>query len=234
MKKNKRSEPRVLVVEDEHDLREAMVSYLRSEEMSCEGVGSLRAAREMLASVTPEILVLDIGLPDGESLTLIDDPKLVNVGMVITTARSRAEDRLIGAKKGADAYLVKPIQLEELALVVRNLHRRLTSRPTPDSQKNWKLQKIHWRLISPNGECLALTRSEVLVLNELSGAVGIGVSREALIACLGHHPDSYDWRRMEILMRRLRNKCKSSLGLDLPVRTVHGFGYAFTEAIDVQ
>ena len=234
MPTNKSNSIRVLVVEDEPDLREAMVSYLLAEEFDCAAAGDLAQARAALETSTPEILVLDLGLPDGESLTLIENPALINVGVIITTARSRAEDRLIGAKMGADVYLVKPIQLEELAVVIRNLHRRLIPKPAASAQARWRLKKIHWTLSCPSGASVTLTRSEVLILSELSTAVGVGVARESLIAALGHHPDSYDWRRMEILVRRLRNKCKASLGLDLPVKTVHGFGYAFIEALEVE
>lgn len=226
--------PHLLIVEDEPELREAMVSFLRDEGFQSDGVGTLRAAREWLEQATPDILVLDLGLPDGESLTLIDNPRLAQVGVIITTARGRAQDRLVGVKKGADAYLVKPIQLEELALVIRNLHRRLEPKKLSAPTPNWRLQKVSWTLTAPTGASVVLTRSEVLVLTELAMAVGIGASRNALITRLGHQPETYDWRRMEIMIRRLRNKCKEALGLELPVRTVHGYGYAFIEAIEVE
>lgn len=234
MQMDKAETLRLLIVEDEPELREAMSAYLCSEGFQCEAVDSLRSARASLALHTPDILILDLGLPDGESLMLLDDPKLSHVGMIITTARSRGEDRLLGVKKGADAYMVKPIQLEELALVIRNLQRRLRPQPAVASKPCWRLQKIHWKLISPGGVSLVLTRSEVLVLTELAMAVGVGASRDALVRRLGQHPETYDWRRMEILIRRLRNKCKATLGLELPVRTVHGYGYAFIEAIQLE
>jgi DNA-binding response OmpR family regulator len=231
---DKKESLHLLVVEDEPELREAMITYFCSEGFHCKGVGSLRDAHQSLDQKKPDILVLDLGLPDGDSLTLIDDPKLSHLGVIVTTARSRAEDRLIGLKKGVDAYLVKPIQLEELALVIRNLHRRLRVQTNLESKACWRLQSIQWTLISPSGASLVLTRSEVLVLTELALAVGTGASRGALISRLGHNPETYDWRRMEILMRRLRNKCKSILGLELPVRTVHGYGYAFIEAVQLE
>lgn len=234
MKTHSQQGPSVLVVEDEPELREALVSFLRFEGFRCDGVGSLQSARDWLDRTIPDILVLDLGLPDGESITLIDSPRLANVGTVITTARGRAEDRLIGAKKGADVYLVKPIQLEELALVLRNLHRRLKPLPLTAKTASWSLQKITWTLVAPSGLSIVLTRSEVLVLGELAKSVGSGVSRDLLVTAIGQSPETYDWRRMEILIRRLRNKCKSALDVDLPVRTVHGYGYAFTEPIIVE
>lgn len=231
---SKDSDIQLLVVEDEPELREAMIDYLHFEGFHCNGVGSLREAQQRLAKRAPDILVLDLGLPDGESLTLLGDPKLAQVGVIITTARSRAEDRLTGFRKGADAYLVKPIQLEELSMIIRNLHQRLKVRVNSEPRFGWKLRKIQWTLTSPNGISLVLTRSEMLVLTEVAKAVGTGASRKALITCLDQNPETYDWRRMEILVRRLRKKCQSAFDIELPLRTVHGYGYAFVETIDVE
>lgn len=225
--------PRVLVIEDEPELREAMVSYLSIEGFQAGGVGTLGEARAELAHTLPDILVLDLGLPDGEGLTLLGHPTLATKGLIITSARSRIEDRLIATKLGADVYLVKPIELEELSLVIRNLYRRLQGE-SPRQEPSWVLNKLNWTLTAPNEKSIQLTQSEVLVLKELAKSVGHGVGRELLIHCLGHNPQYYDWRRMEALMRRLRNKCEDLLGCSLPLRSVHGVGYALTEAIRIQ
>lgn len=233
MKPDSGKAPRILVVEDEPELREAMAAYLTIEGFTVDEAGSLATARAHLARVMPDILVLDLGLPDGDSLSLLEHQMLAGKGLVITTARSRIEDRLTGIKRGADAYLVKPIELEELALILHNLARRLLSMPQADTH-SWVLNKLNWTLTAPNGKSLPLTRSEVLVLSELANAVGHGIDRETLIHCLGHKPENYDWRRMEVLMRRLRNKCENLLDCGLPLRTVHGFGYALTEAVEIR
>lgn len=233
MKTNTGKAPHILIVEDEPELREAMMSYLIMEGFTVDGAGTLSAARAQLAQALPDILILDLGLPDGDSLNLLDQPRLAEKGLIITTARSRVEDRLMGVKRGADAYLVKPIELEELALVIHNLYRRLQGKPQ-SSEQSWVLNTLNWTLKAPNGKFVQLTRSEVLVLSELASTVGHALDRETLIGCLGQKPENYDWRRMEILIRRLRNKCESLLDCSLPLRTVHGFGYALTEAVQVQ
>lgn len=231
---NIRSEtPRILVIEDEPELREAMVSYLGIEGFVVEGAGTLDGARTQIARTLPDVLVLDLGLPDGEGLSLLGHPVLATRGLIITTARSRIEDRLIGMKLGADVYLVKPIELEELSLIIRNLYRRIQGQ-SQSPKHSWVLNKLNWTLRAPNEKWVQLTRSEVLVLAKLANAVGHGVDRKTLISSLGHNPEYYDWRRMEILMRRLRNKCEGLLDCSLPLRTVHGFGYALTEAVQVQ
>jgi DNA-binding response OmpR family regulator len=87
--------------------------------------------------------------------------------------------------------------------------------------------------MSPSGMVVKLTHSETVLLQRLSRAPGQAISRQDLVLSLGHDPQSYDYRRMEILVRRLRNKTKEVLGSELPVETVHKVGYAFTASMEV-
>lgn len=221
---------RVLVIEDEAPLLEAMVTYLNMEGLVADGVGSLGAAQQWMATHEFDVLVLDLGLPDGDSLTWLATQALPqNKGIIITTARGESTHRIAGARAGADAYLVKPVALEELASLILNVARRLQKEAPP----TWLLHATHWQLVSPQGVPLKLTHSEMAVLGLLAAAPGKAVARDALVVGLGQDPDSYDPRRMEILMRRLRAKALATLGQALPVATVHRQGYAFTALIQV-
>ena len=122
------SATRVLVVEDERDLLDAMVTFLNLDGLSAHGVGNLRAAEQWLQNNPHDILVLDLGLPDGDGLAWLNaHPELVHKGVIITTARGESDARIVGVRAGADAYLVKPVQLEELSGLVSNLMRRRRS-----------------------------------------------------------------------------------------------------------
>lgn len=223
--------PYTLVVEDDPDQREAIVTFLNLEGIAADGVGSLGLAERWITIHRLDILVMDLGLPDGDGLEWISrQPELQTKGVIITTARGLPEERVKGVRTGVDSYLVKPIHLEELAAVVQNLYRRLNNAKDP---VGWTLDGLGWDLVAPNGDKVKLTRSETLVLSVLSDCGGAGASRDALITGLGHKPDLYDWRRMEILVRRLRGKVEQTLGIPLPLRTVHGYGYAFTEPLHV-
>jgi len=222
---------RVLVIEDEPDLREAMVSFLQLENMDAVGVSGLKAAEAALANEHFDVLVLDLGLPDGDGLVWLSSQHgLSDKGVIITTARGEATSRITGVRAGADVYLVKPIQLEELAALIRNVIRRM--RPAATNQ--WTLDVTTWCLLSPEGVSIKLTNSERVLLLDLAQVPGQSVSRDHLVRSLGHNPDYYDHRRMEILIRRLRNKAKDLLGYDLPLETAHRQGYAFTSAIEVK
>ena len=221
---------RVLVLEDEVDLREATVAFLNMEGFQTYGVGSLRAANEWMNTQHFDLLVLDLGLPDGDGLKwLSDQVNILDKGVIITTARGNDGQRVEGVRAGADVYLVKPIQLAELSSLATNLLRRLKAK----TSKHWTLHKLLWTLETPQGIEVKLTHSESVLLARLAQTPGQAVHRHDLVASLGLDPETYDFRRMEILVRRLRNKIKQHLSFELPIETVHKLGYAFTAPIEV-
>ena len=216
--------PRLLIVEDEPDLLDAMVTALNMEGFVVDGVGSLGAAESWLHTHEFDILVLDLGLPDGDGLVWLEaHPEWNDKGVVITSARGDERQRVQGIRQGADLYLVKPVSLDELTSLLHNLWRRLHG----SLESAWLLQPAQWTLKSPMGQPVRLTHMELLLLNRLAEEPGEAVPREALAQALGQDPIHYDYRRMEILIRRLRSKVRDALGDELPVETVHRIGYAF-------
>ena len=225
------SQGRVLVIEDEPQLLEATVTYLNMEGFVADGVAGLHAATQWMRTHPFDLLILDLGLGDGDGLTwLHQNSTLQDKGVIITTARGESAQRIEGVKAGADVYLVKPVQLEELASLVTNLLRRMRGSASP----NWTLNRTDWTLRSGSGPAVRLTHSESVLLQRLAHQPGAVVSRQDLATSLGHDPEAYDFRRMEILVRRLRQKVKTSLGIELPLETVRKIGYAFTTSIQVR
>jgi len=225
------SQGRVLVIEDEPQLLEATVTYLNMEGFVADGVAGLHAATQWMRTHPFDLLILDLGLGDGDGLAwLHQNSALQDKGVIITTARGESAQRIEGVKAGADVYLVKPVQLEELASLVTNLLRRMRGSASP----NWTLNRTDWTLRSGSGLAVRLTHSESVLLQRLAHQPGAVVSRQDLATSLGHDPEAYDFRRMEILVRRLRQKVKTSLGIDLPLETVRKIGYAFTTSIQVR
>lgn len=230
----------VLVVEDEVDLRDAMVSYLNLEGFHADGVGSVAALKAWFNTHDCQIVLLDLGLPDGDGLDVLQALRRVCVrkssmrgglGIIVVTARGQVENRITGLTLGADAYLVKPVDFRELVAVTRSVADRIASTKTIA----WQFNSVSWTLQAPNGTPpLRLTRSESAVVSALMSLPGQVVSRDKLIVALGGNPLIYDPRRMEILIRRLRKKAESAFGLLLPVETVHSVGYAFTALAKVQ
>ncbi len=225
--------PRVLVIEDEGPLREATVAYLHLDGCQAQGVGKLAEAERWVLSQDFDVLLLDLGLPDGDGLEwlLRHKSRLATKGVIITTARGESADRIAGVRAGSDVYLVKPVALEELSASIANLHRRL-SQASP--MASWRIDRATWLLYTPQGQSVKLTGSEMAVMCALARQPGVTVPRDDLIVELGCKPDSYDPRRMEILVRRLRNKVSDNTDTALPLETVHRQGYVFVNAIAVQ
>lgn len=217
--------PVVLVVEDEDDLRDAVVSFLLLDGITAMPASSLQEANACLAEQHFDVILLDLGLPDGDGLDWLQQREdLEATGLIITTARGAKAHRLDGIRCGADAYCVKPLDLEELSLQVINLARRVR-RPTPGC---WLLNETQWSVVSPTGVTVKLTRTEVRFLLPLMKSPGEPVERQFLIASLGHKTDYYDVRRLEIMVRRLRKKIEAHGAEPLPLETIYGRGYAFT------
>ena len=217
----------ILVVEDEPALQEAMVTYLNLSGFIADGVGSLAGAEGWMQTHRFDIVILDLGLDDGDGLSLLSQFNLQDKGLIIMTARSELFDRLIGLKAGADIYLVKPVVLEELVANIHNLSRRLNITPA----KLWVLDTSSWLLESPDNLSVKLTQLEMAFLACLVRSPSEVVLKDSLIVALGQDPSEYDPRRMEVLVRRLRTKIKNNLYCDAPIETVHGQGYVFTGAI---
>lgn len=221
----------MLVIEDEPSVQEALVSFLRYEGMFAHGVGTLAQADSWILENDFDILLLDLGMPDGDGIEwLRQHQDLRDKGLIITTARSDALSRINGVRAGADTYLVKPVLPEEIASLISNLMRRLHS-DADTSAAGWVIEHEGWQLIPPNGPSVKLTHNEYLLLLRLAQAHGEAVSREDLALCLGYDPKYYDYRRLEVLVRRLRNKAKEHIGQPLPLQTAHRHGFAFSAAI---
>lgn len=226
--------PRVLLIEDEDPLRQAMVAYLNLDGFQAAGVASLAEAEQWMSGHEFDVLLLDLGLPDGDGLEWLKTRQqlLASKGVIIATARGEHADRIAGARAGSDVYLVKPVALEELSATIGNLQRRLVAKSQPVS--SWRIDCATWLMYTPTGQSVKLTGSEMAVMSALARQPGVTIPRDELITELGCKPDSYDPRRMEIMVRRLRNKVSDLTDSTLPLETVHRQGYVFVSAISLQ
>lgn len=223
-------QPRVLVVEDDTDLRTELVDFLQFYGLKAQGEGSVAGMLSQLRSRTWDVLVLDLGLPDGDGVAaarhLRQEFKL-SLGIVMVTARGHADDRIAGLTAGADTYLVKPVNPRELTAVISQLMLRL-SYTTHDAQAEyWQLNLSSLALTAPNGQASALTGAEALIVGYLMRSAGQIVSRNEVIKHLplGGAPD--ETRRLDTLLSRLRSKVLQETGEELPVKTFRNLGYSF-------
>lgn len=243
---------RIIVVEDEADLRDDLVEYL--DRCGFEVGGASRGAEldRLLEAGPADVIVLDINLPDEDGFSVARRVRASSsAAIIMLTARSGLIDRVIGLELGADVYLVKPVDFREVEAQIKALMRRMqkgaapqsateqpagigVSLPGPapalapaDSRKVWVFDDIEWRIQPPTGSAVPLTATEYKFLSLLVAAPGEAVSRQDIsIALTGRDWDPYS-RSIDSLVRRLRIKVEERSGCALPVQAVHGVGYAF-------
>jgi len=218
---------RVAVVEDDVDLLDDVAFALQDEGLLVTPCADGRALDLHLAADYLDVVVLDIGLPgeDGRSIARRlrrDQPRL---GIVMLTARTMVRDRVQGMEDGADVYMCKPVDLRELALVIRALARRLGSEDVPAAPV-LRLIVSENLMITASGQRIELTPLEALVLSRLSRAPGGQATRRQIVEAFGESYLEYDERRLETIVSRMRKKLEAA-GLPADtVRAVRGVGYA--------
>ncbi|KRE17507.1 hypothetical protein ASE63_13770 [Bosea sp. Root381] len=229
---------RVLLVEDDNDLRAGLADYLRLSGLIVAEASSGIAFYKALRTDRFDVAILDVNLPDTSGFELARDAaEEGNMGVVLLTARAGRDDRVRGYSVGADLYLTKPVDGEELLLAVRNLTRRArTLGPAPSpanpqtpslpSDSAWKLDAMRQALLPPHGTRLALSGREMLLVEALARAEGTTVSRQKLASELGYADASSESRSLDAVVRRLRQKAQDA-GVELPLKAVHAIGFRF-------
>lgn len=215
----------ILLVEDSAELREEISAFLSRRGWSVLCAGSLQEFEALMDQAG--LAIIDIMLPDGSGFDAITRLRQSSpgAGIIALSARGSSDYVVQGLHDGADHYLVKPVKLIELEAVIVSLSRRV---PT-----SWTLQSGARQLISPRGLALQLSRNEFTLVQLFAERPGVPVSRRAIVQAYGEQWLSYDQRRMDTLISRLRKRCRDTLNDDLPLKTEHGEGYSFTAPIVV-
>lgn len=225
----------VLIVEDDDDLRDTLCQYLGNTGMEVVGIPDASELEHELGRRHVDVLVCDINLPGESGFSAAARARVSSrAGIIMLTARAQHEDRMLGLTLGADHYLVKPVDLRELEIVIRNLQRRLAAQPEPQpveaasGQGQWSFHVALWTLTAPNGKSTQLTLAERHVVAGLMARPGEAVSREELLAILNRAQLEAYSRNLDVAVSRLRRKVDEVCGEKLPVMSARGVGYVFT------
>lgn len=241
---------KIIVVEDDSDFLESIVEYLTLCGFDVTGV---KSALEFYYSISQNnylLVVLDIGLPDQNGLVLADYVRNnTDIRIIILTAQSSLETKITAYKAGADIYLVKPIDLSELAASIQSIVGRLeNSAPSTHyeplikeeeaGQENnhtssWKLSRRDWVLYTPENNTVKLTSKEFYLLEMLASSPNKIVQRQNLLETLDYGTDDSGNRALDALVYRLRLK-KGDRNEKLPIKTAHGTGYYFSAPIVIE
>ena len=211
------------VCEDEPALRSVLTRALRA--MGHEPVVVATAAEALRAFVSrrPDVLVLDIGLPDadGRDLCLALRAAGVDAPVLFLTARDGLHDKIAGFEAGGDDYLTKPFEIDEVRVRLDALLRR-TPAPTPEDPDGPVLDPARHALVLGDAE-VALTPTEFRLLGRLMSEPATVVRRHTLVAAGWPHGAMVSDNTLDSYVRRIRNKLEP-LGLE-DITTVRGVGY---------
>ena len=226
----------VLLVEDERKLRELVRSYLERAGFTVLSAGSGAEAIALAVSAAPDLVVLDLGLPDVTGESVAREVRAAGpVPIVMLTAKAAEEDRIAGLELGADDYVTKPFSPRELVLRVQAILRRgsLAARPGAASYGGGILAIDEPRhLVTVRGAAADLTPTEWGILLALATVPGRVYSRYELINRVrGYEFEGYE-RTIDSHVRNLRRKVEDDPGSPVIVQTVLGGGYRLGLAHD--
>lgn len=232
--------PTILVVDDERAIADTVVYALRTEGFSPEWCATISAARAWLDIATPALVVLDVGLPDGNGFDFCREirRRQPQLPVIFLTARSELIDRVVGLEIGGDDYLAKPFSPRELTARVKAVLRRppilVTADSSPvaksDATVTWAVDEGRCR-ICYRGTALDLTATEFRLLRALVAHPGRVFTRDQLMEAAWSDPGASVDRTVDAHVKTLRAKLRAAGAATDPIQTHRGLGYSLKEAV---
>jgi two-component system response regulator QseB len=219
----------ILLVEDDLDLGNALQKVLKSEQWSCEWVRTAANAKKFIQHSLYDCVLLDLSLPDGSGLELLDTWRQSGLVLpiIVITAQSSLDARLTGLNNGADDFVLKPFNPAELIARVNAVVRRYIKQ----AHSTWKLGNLEIEsrshLVRLDGQAIDLSPREFAMLEELARHAGAVVSKDKLAVRLAPLGEPVEFSTLEVHIYHLRRK----IGADL-IKTVRGIGYMLNLKVD--
>jgi len=219
---------RILLIEDDELLGDGIRSGLKQHGYTVDWVKDGQAALHALRNEHFGGVVLDLGLPKRSGLDVLRSARSrgITTPIIILTARESTKDRVKGLDAGADDYLVKPFDLDELCARIRALQRRTVARAKPIITYGSISVDPAAHAVTLNNQTIPLSRREFTLLKKLLENIGRVISRDQLTQTLYGWSDDIDSNALEVHVHNLRKK----FGSALPIRTIRGVGYMVEKA----
>jgi two-component system OmpR family response regulator len=235
----------VLVVDDEEDIREMLGDYLSSFGYRVTTAADGRQMRCALEANPFELVLLDLGLPGEDGLTLARELRSsTDLGIIIVTGRGQPVDRVVGLEIGADDYIAKPFDLRELVARVRSVLRRTRTagnspvRDPVDKESvhqltfdGWLIDLAARSLQDPGGGTVPLTTGEFDLLSVFARNANRVLSRDELMDLIHQREAGPFDRAIDVRVGRLRRKIERDPGHPDMIKSVRGIGYVFTPKV---
>ncbi|MEO9870033.1 response regulator transcription factor [Ekhidna sp.] len=223
---------RVLLAEDDEDLRNVLSQYLKVFDFDVECAQDGKEALELFKKETFDICVLDVMMPKMDGFTLAE--KLIEINpdtpFIFLTARTLKEDKIKGLKLGADDYILKPFEADELVLRLNNIIKR-NSRDIPVNDKSITITIGTYTLhttrltLTRQGETQNLTKREVELIQFLSAHKNAVMKREEILEAVWSSSDFFSGRSMDVFISRVRKYFKDDPTIS--IESMRGVGLEF-------
>lgn len=228
----------ILTVDDDENLQFVIEQYLNDEGYKVLKANNVTSAHEFIGSTELDLILLDLGLPDGEGLTLITLFRSQStVPIIVVSGKDDTMEKIVCIEMGADDYLTKPFEMRELSARIKAILRRIDdATPAEAVQKsnqktdkvnlgNWILDRAQYQLFDLDENSTDLTTGEFLLLDALVSSNNRALSREFLFdQTRDGEFDAYD-RAIDIQIARLRKKIHDDD--NSIIKTVRGIGYMY-------
>ncbi|HEY4223195.1 MAG TPA: response regulator transcription factor [Myxococcota bacterium] len=224
---------RVLLVEDDDNLRLTLADVLRDNGYSVAAAADVASASSMLASASFDVVILDVMLPDGDGYSLCADIKKRALAsrVLMLTARTLEDDLVRGFDAGADDYLKKPYRLRELLVRVRALARRGGAPATANDAGDAvalggvTIDRTGRRVLDEGGNEIAMTKTELDLLLLFVDSAGVALSRNHILDRVWGKDVVVDERTVDNFVSSLKKKLRWTPSSPFSIRTVRGVGY---------
>ncbi len=221
---------KILLIEDDSDLFALLKYNLEKEGFAVVGSQTGKGAVEFCRREKPDLIILDIMLPDSDGLDICrgirSHPDLAHLPVIFLTARASETDRIVGLELGANDYIVKPFFVRELVARIRIQFRSQPAPPRVLKAGELELDRTSCRA-RLRDQPLTLTATEFRLLEFLMSHPGAVFSREQLLDGVWGHDRAVTDRTVDVYILRLRQKIEADPANPLLIRSVRGFGYSF-------
>lgn len=230
----------ILIVDDDRDIRELLSEYLQKQGYRASVAADGRGMRSALSRAKPDLIVLDLMMPDEDGLTQCREIRAhSDIPIVMLTARDEEVDRIVGLEMGADDYLAKPFSPRELVARIKSILRRTRSLPSnlkPDQAKrlrfaDWTLDITTRTLISPQGVSVSLSGTDFKLLRIFLDHPNRVLNRDQLIDLTQSRDAGPFDRSIDLQVSRLRRRLNDNPKKPSLIKTSRGEGYVLTAEV---
>jgi two-component system, OmpR family, response regulator len=223
----------VTILDDSHEIRTMLSVALGDAGFETRCFGRATEFEHAIRTMSPQVCIVDLGLPDKDGLSLVNKLALESgAAIIIISGRSMLQDKIVGLELGADDYITKPFEAAEVVARVRALLRRSnvgTGKPASQIMKfsGWVADFDQHILTSPTGEVQSLSYAEAQVLHLFLNAPNRLISRDHMLEKLGGTASDNFERAMDVRVSRLRTKLQDDPQNPKIIKTIYGAGYIF-------